>query len=368
MPTGFFLRHTRALSLALAFAAGVPGVAAESTAPEPDTDTDPAAAPATVPVVESNPFVRCRQPRDAPGLLDRTRGGLHQTVCGAALWFDGLFGERDLDAARGSYGDVSITTGYSQFDGSETRLRFNARLQLPAMDQRLSLFVGRGDDEDFTRDRVEGEALRPQADPPGERDEFVAGVGIAAFRGERFQSQFRIGVQDLRLPKVFVQNRFGYLPLLDERNRIYLRLTPFWNNRDRFGATAGADADRVLAERLVLRWGNTATRTERSAGLDWRSAVILYQRLQSGNALAYETFIRGQTRAPEPVQEYGVRVVYRHGLFAERMFLELAPGYSWPRIDPTLAREGSAGISLSIELPFGEELRPPPGDARPGPE
>ncbi len=345
-----FKRSTR-IGFALALSLMACLAAAESPSQTPGIKPPP---PETLDADEINAFTACRQrAKRKEILLDATRRRLHQTVCSAALWFDGLFGERDLDAALGSYGRVEVSHGYSQFEGSNTRVRFNARVQLPALQDRLSAFVGLDDEDDFVRDRSEGDALRSQT-RVNDRDEFLAGVGFAVVTTDRFQSDFKFGVRNVRLPKIFVQNRLSYIPYSDKQNRVYLRSTPFLNNRDGFGITTSSDIDRAIEQAFVLRWGNIGTITEKSAGFDWRSALILYQNLRGSSALAYEVFIRGATGAPEPLGEYGVRTIYREPFLNESLFGELVLGYSWPRTDPALERDGSAGISLGVQMPFGE--------------
>jgi hypothetical protein len=313
------------------------------------------APPPAVPKAEEGPFAACRE-HAPPGepMIDETKRRLHQTVCGAALWFDGLFGGTgDLTAARSSHGRVEVTTDYSEFYGSDTRVRFNARVRLPKLEERLSVFIGRDDEDDFVRDRSEGQALRSTTRRPNERDQFLAGLGFTAVTTERFQSDFRIGARNVRLPKVFVQNRFSYIPYSDEHYRVYLRLTPFWNNRDGWGLTPAAALDRVLTDTLLLRWDNIGTFGQETAGFDWRSALILYQNLRHGRALAYEAFARGAAEAPVSLTEYGVRTVYRQPVFSDKLNLELNVGYSWPREDPALPRHGAAAVGMGLEMPFG---------------
>lgn len=309
---------------------------------------------------EINPFAACRQRSlHREMLLDATRRRLHQTVCGAALWFDGLFGGHgDLDAARDSSGRAEVSTSYSEFDGTATRLRFHARVKLPAIKERLSAFVGIDDEDDIARDRAEGQALRSQArrDAAARDDErdFFAGLGYRLVDRYHIRSDFKIGVRNLRLPKVFMQNRFTFTLFDDDNDLVQLRVTPFLNNRDGFGQTHSLDYDRALDAHLLLRWGSAGTLSEKTAGFDWRSALILYQGLNKGQALAYEAFIRGATRAPETLAEYGVRLIYRRPLIQTRLNLETGLGYSWPRIDPALEREGAAAVSVGLEMPFGE--------------
>lgn len=314
---------------------------------------EPSAVAPAEPAEEINAFDACRQPAKRKEiLLDTASRRLLQTVCGSALWFDGLFGERDLDAALQSYGRVEVSTEYSEFKGSDLRVRFDVHLKLPAMKERLSAFVGRDDEDDFVRDRTEGHALRSRTRTT-DRDQFLAGLGFVVLTTDTFQSDFKVGVRNPRMPQAFVQNRFRWIPYSNSKNRVQVRVTPFWNTHDRFGVTTSTDFDRIIEEAFLLRWGNTGTVAQEIPGFDWRTAVVLYQNLKGSSALAYEFFIRGATAAPEPLGEYGFRNVYRRPFLAESLFGELVLGYSWPRDDPALPRKGAADIGLGVEMPFG---------------
>ena len=63
---------------------------------------------------ELSPFAACRlRGRNEVIVLDEAARRVQQTVCGAALWFDGLFGEKgDVVAARSTYGRVEVSTDY----------------------------------------------------------------------------------------------------------------------------------------------------------------------------------------------------------------------------------------------------------------
>jgi hypothetical protein len=337
------------LALALALSAG-PGAGAEPI--EGPESVDPVAAEPE----EINAFLACRQRAGRTDiLLDTASRRVYQTVCGATLWFDGLFGERDLDAALKSYGHVELAHAWSEFSGNDTRLRFIARLQLPALEERLSAFVGVDDEDDFARDRSEGNALRSRRRAT-DRETFLVGLGFVGITSDRFQSDVQVGVRDTVKPEVFLQNRFNYIPYSSPLNRLILRITPFWNSSDRFGATTHTSFDHIVDEAFLARWSTAVTFSEQVPGTDWRSAVILYQNLRGSHALAYEVFIRGQSVAPEPLGEFGARTVYRRPLFwGERLFGEFVLGYSWPRDDPALAREGAVDVGVGLEMPFGHE-------------
>jgi len=341
-------------ALLLVACAGAPATPAEpAAAPAPPRPA--AEAPPAAPEPEDHPFDACRQPVDNEvAVLDETKRRLQETVCGATLWFDGLFGHGDVRSARRASGRVEVATSHSDFEGDDTRVRFNARVRLPTMQQRLSAFVGIDENEQVARDRSEGLGLRSDASRLDEAEDFFAGLGYT-LENYGVRTDFRAGVRGVRNTTAFAQTRASYTAYADQTNLLELRLTPFVNTRDRWGVTFGADFDHALSIFRLLCWSNVGTVTEVSPGLDWRSALILYQSLGELRALAFETFVRGATAAPEPLGEVGLRTIYRQPLLQARLFANFIGGYSWPRVDPTLPREGSFNASFGLELPFGQQ-------------
>lgn len=318
--------------------------------------SEPAGTPAPAPAEPPKPdLAKSCHVKDHPDVvvIDETRRKLEETVCGAALWFDSLFGEGDVRAARSTHGRVEVVASHSDFEGWDTRVRFNANIRVPSLEDRLSVFVGRDNEQDFLRDRREGAGLRSQFPRVDGQDNWLAGLGYSLPEAYRLKFDVRAGAHGLSHPTAFVQARLGYTPYADDRNLVHLRGTPFVNTFDGLGFTLSLDMDHVIGETLLLRWSDIGTVSQESAGVDWRSALILYQNLRRQRALGYELFIRGATRAPEPIGEYGARTIYRQPLLRERLIGELILGYSWPRNDPTLPRDGSFAVSLGLTLPFG---------------
>jgi hypothetical protein len=339
---------------ALILAAGATGLLGGCSS-SPKKDAPPARAEAPKP----NPFKTCRvRQRGEQEIVDEASAALQETVCGASLWFDGLFGERHPEAARRAHGSLEVSTANSQFEGEETRIRFDARVELPALEHRLSAFIGRDNEEDVSHDRREGLGLRSQADQLNQVEDWFAGVGYRLEETWGLRSEFRVGVRGVRHPVMFMQLRNSITAYEDDDDRVTLRLTPFVNHLDGAGVTAGTDLDHTLTTARLLRWSAIGTIHEESPGVLWRTAVLLYQSLKGYRAIALEGFERGATGAPEPLLEYGLRTIYREPFFQRRLFAELVLGYSWPRIDPALEREGSAGFTFGLELPFGKEAEP----------
>jgi hypothetical protein len=326
---------------------------AVATEPESKTETGPAASPAQAPP-EPDPCDRS-EAREVP-MIDSARQMLEEQTCSAALWLDGLFSPNtgDVAAARRTRGVLELSNVYSQFEGFDSRARLHVEVDLPTMKNRLSAFVGRENDEDFVRGRTEASELRATFPTLNDQNQWLAGLGYSLPNQRNLQTSLRAGVRGLGPPTAFLQGRARYTLYSDDNDVAYITTTPFWNTRDGFGITQSFDYSHVLSRRHLLRWYSVGTLSERSVGLNWRNSAILYHNLEYKRGLAYEAFIRGETDEPEPLYEYGSRVLFRHPFMKQRLFAEWALGYSFPRTDPNKPREGSASVGLSIELPFGE--------------
>jgi hypothetical protein len=309
-------------------------------------------------VEPSEPSLRevCRegQPVDQ-GLLDDSRRILAETFCGATLWFDGLFGERDVENARAVSGRVELSAIHTDADGTEPRARLRLKYDLPNVDKRVNLFLGRDDRDDVVQGRQEGFAIRSSVFGIETQDRWLAGLGYSPPGRWKERLDFRVGARLSSSPEAFVQGRLRRNVFLGERSVWRLRETVFYENRDGFGSTASADFDHVLRRKLLFRWGTVGTISEVTEGLDWRSATVLYQNLGARSALAYELFVRGSTDAEVAMREYGARTIYRRPLNREWLFGELIGGYTWPRESRDEPREGSVMIGLGVELLFGRD-------------
>lgn len=323
---------------------------------EPTTAATAAEAPATAEAAQPSLRELCRQGTpEEQSLLDNSRRMLEETFCGATLWFDGLFGQPDVENARAVSGRVELSTIYTEAEGTEPRARLRLKYDLPNLENRVNLFLGRDDRDDFVQDRRQGFAIRSAVFGVETEDRWLAGLGYSPPGRWKDRLDFRVGGRVSSAPEVFVQGRLRRNVFLGDRSVWRLRETVFYENRDGFGSTTSADFDHVLRRTLLFRWGSVGTVSEATDGLDWRSTTVLYQNLGSRSALAYELFLRGSTGDEVEVREYGARGVFRRPLNREWLYGELIGGYSWPRESIDDPREGSALVGLGIELLFGRD-------------
>jgi hypothetical protein len=298
----------------------------------------------------------CRQP-DASGFFEESRRMLEQTFCGATLWFDGLFGgEPDLQNARAVSGRVELSALHSDFHGFDYKGRLRLNYDLPNLERRVRLFLGREEDEEFVADRGEGFAVRSSVFGLEGEEEWLAGLGYSPPGKYSTKLDFRLGGRLKSAPEVFSQVRYRQNVFLGERDVWRFRETVFWENRDGFGSTTSLDWDRVLRRDLILRWSNVGTISEATRGMAWRSALLTYHNLpgRRQEAIAGELFVRGESDADVPLREYGLRAIVRRPL-RPYLFGEAIVGYSWPRERTWQERDGSMMVGFGLELLFGRD-------------
>lgn len=292
------------------------------------------------------------------GVISATQSVLEEATCNSALWLDGLVGKEggNLKAARSTEGYVETQYSYSEFFGGDTRIRARVNLELPSWEKRLSAFVGRDDEREFISDRTEKFALQSDFADVGDHDQWLAGLGYSLGSSDEYQTNASIGVASVRHPRLFVQGR-GVVDLYsDRRNLFNVRSTLFWDTRRGFGVTAGGDYYRLLRKRLLFRFKNTGTVSEKKTeGLDWLSAAILYKSFGQARVLSGQSFIRGRTDADEPLREYGFRATLQIPLIKNQLIGETLAGYSWPRTDPDKSRDGSYLVGVGLKLHFGKD-------------
>ena len=334
-------------------------------APNPPTPSS-TATPTPTPAPTVSPagqgyrptYMPCRQAaRAGDGALDATRRDLYDTLCEASLWLDGLFGRHgSLEAAERVNGRAELSVERSSVEGTKVKTGLDVNFRLPHLEKRLNAFIGRSDPQDYVRDRQEGFGLRSQFASLESREKWLAGLGysLPGAVGERVS--FRAGVAGGINAIVFGQAVYRQDIVVGERDLWYLREVGYWKRREGFGFTSSADYDHVLSKTLLLRWGTTGTVSEGTHGLDWRSAVVLYQNLHRTRAIAYEAYMRGVT-GTLGLTEYGARAIYRQSAFRPWFFIDPLLGYSWLRLNPGERHRGSTIFGLGGELWFGPKAK-----------
>jgi hypothetical protein len=337
----------RVLGLCLLMAQ--PGIAAE-----PDPAADPAAGPPTPDT--GTPATPCDRPgTEADAWIDDVQRGVYSGVCGAASWFDGLFGNPRYDQdSNDTYGRLGLYETLDRRDNLDTRLKFRARLALPALQNRARITLGRGDEQELVEERpADSENPQPAALDSDTDDAWLLGLGYAKQDDLKKGFDFGVGVRLRFPPDPYVKATYRYNFIFNDSNMLRFRETPFWRDSRGYGATTELAFDHLVSSRLLLRWNNVGTVAEDTDGLDWGTNVTLYQSLGSRRALSYTALMRGETDADVSLQNYGAEVRYRQQVFRRWLFIELLTSLTWPRETLEEEREINPGIGVGFEMFFG---------------
>lgn len=297
----------------------------------------------------------CEDKPGGPAWLDRMQAGLYRGMCLTAAKFDGLFGStRFDDEYEATNGSLSAGALWDQRDGLDPTVRFSFRMKLPQLNDRFNVFIGRVDrEEHVTELRDDFDAL-PRQFGHQEDDALLLGLGYRQPAHGAGYFDFDAGTElDFPLDP-YIKGRYRITLPFFERNVLRLRETVFWQQSERSGVTSRIDLDRLLAERFLARWTGSATWTQNTEGVRWRSSATVFQNLGAGRALAYQLEASGETRRDVALEDYGFRLVFRRRIFRDWLFLELQSSISWPRETLLETRERNLGVGAAVEMTFGE--------------
>lgn len=301
-------------------------------------------------------LIKCDKPgSDTNAWIDKVQRGVYSSVCGTALWFDGLFGNPryDLESDE-TFGRLSLFETYDRRDQQRTQLLLRARYALPNMKHRLRLTLARGGEQQLVEERP-GNLVRPL--PLGFQDvsddAWLLGLGYAKEGSPDDGFDFGIGVR-LRTPvDPYVKSTYRHHFIFSEKTMLRFRETPFWRDSRGFGETTHVALDYLVTDSVLLRWNNTGTVAGDTDGLEWGTGITAYHSLQERRAISYTALLHGETGADVPIQNYGAEARYRQSIFRKWLFLDVSASVTWPRETLEEEREINPGVGLGLEMYFG---------------
>lgn len=308
---------------------------------------------------EERPPLRdlCRFDATSDEALDTARRRLRETFCTATLWFDSLFGSKpDVANARAVSGRLEGSGLWSEAEGSEFKGRLRLRYDLPNLDRRVNLFLGRGDEQELIEDRYEGLPIRSAFFGLVEPETWLGGLGYAPPGAWASKLDFRVGLRLKSASELFVQGRYRRNFFHGERSVVRLRETAFYSNREEgFGFTSSVDVDHLLDPSRLLRVNAVATFSQGTEGVRWRGNLMLFRNLERRRAVLWQAFVRGETAAEVPLEEYGAQAILRLPFGRPWIFAHFTGGYSWPRFELEEPRDGSVLIGFALEIQVGDD-------------
>jgi len=281
--------------------------------------------------------------------LHETRDYLRDFLEGVGRTVDGWFGDVPPEPTqRLVNGRLSLNTLWRRDEGLQTGLNFRGKFNLPNLKNKAYLYFGQDNERDLVTDQPEEFSRRQRllAEQDDRDKTFFAGLGYAL----RENIDLRGGIRGPLRP--FVQARFVKKWYPGDSDEIEFRETLFWEGKEGFGLTTALNYQYGFTRDLEFRWRNSVTLSESTDALAWQSSAGFYLRLGGPRQLSIEALINGETGHTLPVDEYGVRGIYRRAIYEDWLLGEFIVGHFWPRDENDPEREKSWAAGIGVEMLF----------------
>ena len=347
-------------------AAGCAGTKTDATAEEESFAVVPDEAPPTISDQaepdetvgdQAVPDEQDSMPADAEPvpLLDRTQQTVDSLVLGAAQRIDNIFGSTGVEEeASIDRGRLSVGSQYDERDGLKGRLRLKARFQLPALKDRTTVILGRGDANDLVDGTGDDniDTLPSQFNDFADED-WLLGVGYSRDRTLRRGWSFGVGVKLASPLEPYARATYRWNKAIGEKWLWRVEPRLFVQNQRGAGVSMQNTVDFALKDDWLLRSWSVGVVEEEVDGLSWTSKLIAYQQLTRKSAMSYAVYGSGETQFEVPIKDYGFELRYRRQIAREWLFIELLGRLNWPRDTLDELRESNIGVGIEFELQFG---------------
>ena len=290
-------------------------------------------------------------PASAPGSVPAIENA-RVTVRNAAEWIasgvDSWFGDKPFsDGGEVSDGRFNLSLLKRQDESLDIRLRFNARFQLPNIEEKTYLFIGRDNPRELVTDRpgALSSQQRLQTETAADRA-FFAGLGRSLSDEVDARVGFRGGL------KPYAQVRYMKPWTLGPDDLVEFRQTIFWSVDDHVGSTTAVSYDHDFTPTLTSRWLNAVTITQKTRDFEWQSNLSAFKSFGRQRLLTLELLANGAESTGVVVPDYGVQARWEQPVYQDWLLGEVVVGRFWPRRDPALPRGQAWALGAGVKLRF----------------
>jgi len=259
-----------------------------------------------------------------------------------AVWLDSFFGTvtSDMESAD-SVLRLRTDFEWDEEDGEDYKVRLRGKVDLPRLDERLSLV--------FSEEDEEREEVIPNS--AGHDDD----VGLQYRVRERQSSRLWFTVGTNASLDFKSSLRYKYVEPIGDDWRLEFNERLYFKEGDGFGTITRGELDYLIHRDRIVRWINQVEYGEETDGVEWGSRLSYDLRLSEKDALSYFGAVAGETDPEYLTQSYTLGVRYRRNFLRPWIFVEIEPAYAWRR--ESVEESRSSVWLLTLRLEFLEELR-----------
>lgn len=288
--------------------------------------------------------------------IEKAQRDVYDVVKGTATKIDSFFGTGEGDTeATVSRGRVSIGGQYDDRNGFKDRLRFKAKVRLPAWERKTRLTVGRGNADDIidgsSSDNID---TLPSRFRDIDQDEWLFGIGYSRDQTLGKGWNFDIGAR-FRFPlEPYVRATYRYNKGFGDSWLLKLSPRVYWQEGRGNGASIEGFLDYSPFDDWLFRSYSIALQDDTTAGISWTTKLFTYHSLSKKSAFSLGIFANGETEGEVELQEYGFEFRHRRRISSKHLYLELYTYGSWPSYTLDELRKFTPGIGIEFELQFGD--------------
>ena len=287
--------------------------------------------------------------------IAKAQDDVYDLVQGTATRIDSFFGTVEGDTqASVTRGRLSVGGQYDAYNELDGRVRFNAKITLPAFEQRTRIIVSRGDADDAASgvDDSDTPSLPSRFDDISD-DEWLFGIGYSRDKKLRRGWSFDAGIKLTTPVEPYVRATYKWNQGIGDAWLFRMRPRVYWQKGRGDGWSVSTTLDWSPYDDWLYRLYTIALDDDRTEGTRWTAKAFTYHSLSPKSAFSYGLYARGETEAEVTLQDYGFEVRHRRQISRNYLFVEFLAYMSWPRELLIEEREATPGVGIEFELQFG---------------